>query len=68
MLTQREDDKRVRRGTDAAKGATGIFWRLAGGEEEELLALRVLLLVAIFDINTGPGVVLVSSSKNPSGI
>jgi hypothetical protein len=27
-----------------------IFWRLAGGEEEELLALRVLLLdlVAIF--------------------
>ena len=68
MLTQREDDKRVRRGTDAAKGATVIFWRLAGGEEEELLALRVLLLVAIFDINTGPGVVLVSSSKNPSGI
>jgi len=67
-LTQREDDKRVRRGTDAAKGATVIFWRLAGGEEEELLALRVLLLVAIFDINTGPGVVLVSSSKNPSGI
>jgi len=68
LLTQREDDKRVRRGTDAAKGATVIFWRLAGGEEEELLALRVLLLVAIFDINTGPGVVLVSSSKNPSGI
>jgi hypothetical protein len=34
----------------AAKGATVIFWRLAGGEEEELLALRVLLLdlVAIF--------------------
>ena len=27
-----------------------LFWRLAGGEEEELLALRVLLfvLVAIF--------------------
>ena len=27
-----------------------IFWRLAGGDEEELLALRVLLfdLVAIF--------------------
>ena len=50
MLTQREDDKRVRRGTDAAKGATVIFWRLAGGDEEELVALRVLLLdlVAIF--------------------
>jgi hypothetical protein len=33
------------------KGATVIFWRLAGGEEDELLALRVLLLdcvVAIF--------------------
>jgi len=43
LLTQREDDKRVRRGTDAAKGATVIFWRLAGGEEEELLELRVLL-------------------------
>ena len=28
-----------------------IFWRLAGGDEEELLALRVLLfdLVAIFE-------------------
>jgi len=24
--------------------ATTVFWRLAGGEEEELLALRVLLL------------------------
>jgi len=49
-LTQREEDNRVRRGKDAAKGATVIFWRLAGGEEEELLALRVLLLefVAIF--------------------
>jgi hypothetical protein len=49
-LTQREEDKRVRRGKDAAKGATVIFWRLAGGDEEELLALRVLLfdLVAIF--------------------
>ena len=50
LSTQREEDKRVRRGKDAAKGATVIFWRLAGGEEEELLALRVLLfvLVAIF--------------------
>jgi hypothetical protein len=49
-LTHREEDKRVRRGKDAAKGATVIFWRLAGGVEEELLALRVLLLdfVAIF--------------------
>ena len=33
----------VRRGKGAAKGATVIFWRLAGGEEEELLALRALL-------------------------
>ena len=50
LSTQREEDKRVLRGKDAAKGATVIFWRLAGGEEEELLALRVLLfvLVAIF--------------------
>ena len=50
LWTHREEDKRVRRGKDAAKGATVIFWRLAGGEEEELLALRVLLfvLVAIF--------------------
>jgi hypothetical protein len=32
------------------KGATVIFWRLGRGEEDELLALRVLLLdfVAIF--------------------
>ena len=43
-MTQREDDKRVRRGNDATKGATVVFWRLAGGDEEELLALRVLLL------------------------
>jgi hypothetical protein len=42
-LTHREEDKRVRRGKAAAKGATVIFWRLAGGEEEELLAVRVLL-------------------------
>ena len=50
LLTQREEDNRVRRGNVAAKGATVIFWRLAGGAEEELLALRVLLfdLVAIF--------------------
>jgi hypothetical protein len=49
-LTHREEDKSVLRGNFAAKGATVIFWRLAGGEEEELLALRVLLLdlVAIF--------------------
>jgi hypothetical protein len=49
-LTHREEDNRVRRGKVAAKGATVIFWRLAGGVEEELLALRVLLfdLVAIF--------------------
>jgi hypothetical protein len=43
-LTHREEDKRVLRGKDAAKGATVIFWRLAGGDEDELLALRVLLL------------------------
>jgi hypothetical protein len=51
-LTQREEDNRVLRGKAAAKGATVIFWRLAGGEEEELLALRVLLLVfvAIFSV------------------
>ncbi len=50
LLTHREEDNRVRRGKVAAKGATVIFWRLAGGDEEELLALRVLLLdlVAIF--------------------
>jgi len=49
-LTQRKEDKRVRRGNVAAKGAAVIFWRLAGGAEDELLALRVLLfdLVAIF--------------------
>ena len=44
LLTHREEDKRVRRGKDAAKGATVIFCRLAGGDGEELLALRVLLL------------------------
>jgi len=51
-LTHREEDNRVRRGKVAAKGATVIFWRLAGGEEDELLALRVLLfdLVAIFAV------------------
>jgi len=43
LLTHRDEDKRVRRGKAAAKGATVIFWRLAGGDEEELLALRVLL-------------------------
>ena len=50
LSTHREEDNRVRRGKDAAKGTTVIFWRLAGGDEEELLALRVLLfdLVAIF--------------------
>ena len=52
-MTHREEDNRVRRGKDAAKGATVIFWRFGGGEEEELLALRVLLfdlhcVVAIF--------------------
>jgi len=49
-LTHREEDNRVRRGNVAAKGATVIFWRLAGGAVDELLALRVLLLdlVAIF--------------------
>ena len=45
LWTQRDEDKRVLRGKVAAKGATVIFWRLAGGEEEELLALRVLLFV-----------------------
>ena len=44
LLTQLEEDNRVRRGKVAAKGATVIFWRLAGGAEEELLALCVLLL------------------------
>jgi hypothetical protein len=50
LLTHREEDKSVLRGNVAAKGATVIFWRLAGGAEEELLALRVLRLdlVAIF--------------------
>ena len=50
MLTHREEERRVRRGKDAANGATVIFWRLEGGVEDELLALRVLLLdlVAIF--------------------
>jgi hypothetical protein len=50
LLTHREEDKRVLRGKAAAKGVTVIFCRLAGGEEDELLALRVLLLdfVAIF--------------------
>jgi len=43
-LTHREEDNRVRRGNVAAKGATVIFWRLAGGEEDALLALRVLLV------------------------
>jgi hypothetical protein len=51
LLTHREEDNRVRRGKAAAKGATVIFWRLAGGDEDALLALRVLLfdlgLVAI---------------------
>ena len=47
LSTHREEDKRVRRGEDAAKGSTVIFWRLAGGEEEELLALRVLLFVFV---------------------
>jgi len=50
LLTHREEDNRVRRGKAAAKGATVIFWRLAGGDEDALLALRVLLFdfVAIF--------------------
>jgi hypothetical protein len=50
LITHREEDKRVRRGKAAAKGATVIFWRLAGGQEDALLALRVLLFdfVAIF--------------------
>ena len=47
LLTHREEDNRVRRGKVAANGATVIFWRLAGGEEGELLALRVLLLVFV---------------------
>jgi len=56
-LTQREEDKRVRRGKVAAKGATVIFRRLGGGDEEELLALRVLLFdfVAIFRGFSLPG-------------
>jgi len=52
-LTHREEDNRVRRGKVAAKGATVIFWRLAGGDEDALPAPRVLLdfvlvFVAIF--------------------
>jgi len=34
----------VRRGNAASKGATVVFWRLEGGDKDELLALRVLLL------------------------
>jgi len=45
-LTHREEDKRDR-GKDAVKGATVIFWRLAGGAEDELLAPRVLRLVFV---------------------
>jgi hypothetical protein len=45
-LTHREEDKGDR-GKDAAKGATVIFWRLGRGEEDELLAPRVLLLVFV---------------------
>ena len=37
----------MRRGKAAAKGATVIFWRLGGGAEDELLALRVLLFVFV---------------------
>ena len=44
LLTHREEDKRVRRGNAASKGATVVFWRLEGGDKDELLALRVLLL------------------------
>ena len=55
LWTHREEDNRVRRGKDAAKGATVIaakgvpviFWRLGGGDEDALLALRVLLLVFV---------------------
>ncbi len=47
LLTHREEDKRVRGGKDAEKGATVSFWRLAGGVKEELLALRVLLFVFV---------------------
>ena len=51
-MTHWEEDKRDR-GKDAAKGATVIFWRLAGRVEDELFALRVLLLdfVAIFSFS-----------------
>ena len=57
----------MRRGKAAVKGATVIFWRLGGGAEDELRALRVLLfdLDAIFFeeakievmyvLQTGPG-------------
>lgn len=45
----------MRRGNVAAKGATVvaakgvpvIFWRLGGGDEDSLLALRVLLLLFV---------------------
>ena len=43
LLTHREEDNRVWRGKDAGKGAIVIFRRLAGGDEDELLALRVLV-------------------------
>jgi len=42
--THWEDDNKVLRGKDAAKGATVVFWRLAGGAEDELFAVRGLLL------------------------
>ena len=52
-VTHREEDKGDR-GKDAVKGATVIFWRLAGGDEDELLARALLLdLVAIFGLRGG---------------
>ena len=59
----------MRRGKVAAKGATVIFWRLAGGDEEELLALRVLLLefVAIFSFLLVPGEDFVAGPRKHFG-
>ena len=70
LLTQREEDKRVRRGKAAAKGGTVIFWRLAGGDEEELLALRVLVdmivsVVGLWDQGEGAGLRIWPNCKCP---
>ncbi len=47
LLTHWVEDNRVRRGKATTKGATVILWRLAGGDEDELLAPRVLWFVFV---------------------